>query len=102
MVGGLLIALTLLLGFFSFSLSALAIGALRKGEGTYKVDKIVLGTIEPAVNEGTRNATTFGSSTKRAIRTKNDLRSGDKDCTRNNESDGVGQGGGDQSSNAVQ
>ena len=59
------------------------IGALRKGEGTYKGDKIVLGTMESAVNEGTGNAMTFGSSTKRVIRTKNDLRSEDKDCTWN-------------------
>jgi hypothetical protein len=36
------------------------IGALRKGEGTYKVDKFVMGTIESAVNEGTENPMTFG------------------------------------------
>jgi hypothetical protein len=74
---------------------------VRKGKGTYKVDKIVLGAMESAVNEGTGNAMTFGSSTKRVI-TKNDLQSGDKDCTWNDESDGVGQeGGGDQSSSTA-
>jgi hypothetical protein len=65
----------------------------------YKVDKIILGRIESVFNEGTKKRDDVGSSTKRVIRTEDDLRSEDKDCTRNNEPE---EGGDDQLSSGAQ